>query len=143
MNEQQIIMNFSCPPSADDLLVMASEVLEGLPEELLEHCEKLTVRVDEIADEVLERDMELEDAYELLVLYKSGKELSPGVETKTANDDDVLIVFRRAVLDMWCETGEDLLGVLRQVIIEEVGQNFEFSEDDIDDMTKRHFQGMF
>jgi predicted Zn-dependent protease with MMP-like domain len=44
-------------------------------------------------------------------------------------------------LDMWCESGEDLAAVLRQVMIEEIGKGFDFSEDDIDEMNARHYQG--
>jgi predicted Zn-dependent protease with MMP-like domain len=43
---------------------------------------------------------------------------------------------------MWCETGEDLNLLVRQALIEELAHNFEFSEDEIDDMARRHYQGM-
>ena len=43
---------------------------------------------------------------------------------------------------MWCETQEDLQSLIRQVMIEELGRHFEFSDEDIEDMTERHYQGM-
>jgi len=46
-------------------------------------------------------------------------------------------------LDLWCETGEDLSGLLREVVIEEISRAFDYSEDDIIEMMGRHHQGMF
>lgn len=142
MDGKQIIMNFTRPPSDEDLEVIAGESLESLPEELLEFCEGIAIAVEELPDEVTAAELELEDVYDLLALYKSGKEISPGVERKSANDDDVLVLYRRPILDMWCEGGEDLGALVRQIMIEELGRHFDFSEDEIEEMTGRHYQGM-
>lgn len=142
MDRQQIIMHHSTPPSTDDLLVIAQAAIETLPDELAELCENLTVLVEDFADDTTLYELELEDPYELLALYRSGKQISPGVERKVANDDDAIILFRRALLDMWCETGEDLGTLVRQTLIEELAHNFEFPEEDIDEMARRHYQGM-
>lgn len=143
VSRQEIIMNFSSPPSADDLEVMARLIIETLPDELVGKCEDLDVRIEEFPDEAMEQDMELDSPYELLAFYHSGKEISPGVQKKVANDDDRLHIFRRPVLDLWCETGDDLGTLLREVVIEEVARAFEFSEEDIVEMIKRHHQGLF
>lgn len=139
---KQIIMNFSVPPGSDDLEVMANSIFESLPEELLEFCDGLALIIEDFPDETTEQELDLEDPYELMALYKSGKEISPGVEKKTANDDDVMFLYRRPVLDMWCETGDDLGTLLRQVMIEELGKHFDFSDDEIEEMAERHYQGM-
>lgn len=139
---KQIIMNFTFSPSAEDLEVIAASILEQLPEELVNFCESVAVRVEDFPDAATEQELEVEDPYELLALFRSGKEISPGIEKKTANDDDVLILYRRPILDVWCETGEDLAALIRQVTIEELGRHFEFSEDEIDEMAQRHYQGM-
>lgn len=142
MNCQQIIMNFTVPPSLEDLEALSKLVIEALPDELMRECEDLTVLVEDIADETTLNDLELDDVFDLPALYKNAKEIAPGIERKVANDDDVLILYRRAVLDVWCETGEDLSGVIRQIVIEELGRYFEFSDDDIEEMNSRHYQGM-
>lgn len=141
MDPQRIIMNFSVPPSAEDLEVIARDALENLPEEILELCEELTIQVEDFPDETVEAEMELDDSYDLLALYRSGKQIAPGVQKKVANDDDVLLLYRRPILDMWCETGEDIAQIVREVMIEELGNNFEFSEDEIEEMARRHYQG--
>ncbi len=131
-------MNFTVPPSADDFDALASVICETLPDELSVHYEELTISIDEMADDTILDDLGVDDQYELLALYKSGKEISPGVERTVANDDDVLVLYRRAILDMWCETGDDLQALIRQVIIEELGRYFELSDDDIEDMAERY-----
>ena len=75
-------------------------------------------------------------------LFRSGSQLSPGVKSKVANDDDVLVLFRRPLLDMWCETGDDLNTLVRQIMIEELASNFEFTEDDIAALTSQPHQGI-
>ena len=142
MSRQQIIMNFTAPPSPDDLAVIAEEALAALPEELLEFCDGLAIQVEEFPDESIEQEYDLEDSYDLIALFRKGNEIAPGVESKIANDDDLLILYRRPLLDMWCETGDSLADLVRQVMIEELGQNFDFSDEEIDEMTQRHYQGM-
>jgi predicted Zn-dependent protease with MMP-like domain len=142
MDRQQIIMSFSVPPDADALQVIAKEVLDALPDEILEFCEDMAILIEDIPDTALEEEFELNDPYELVALFRKGGEISPGVEKKVANDDDMLVIFRRPLLDLWCETGEDLGLLLRQVMIEELGQNFDFSEDEIEEMSRRHYQGL-
>ena len=142
MEPKQIIMNFTMPPSLDDISILARNILEIFPEELQEHCADLTFEVDDFPDETIERDLDLDDPYDLVAFYRSGKQLSPGIEKKSANDDDILMIYRRPLLDMWCETGEDLTAILRQVMIEEIARHHEFSDDDIDELSERHYQAL-
>ncbi|HEY8190989.1 MAG TPA: metallopeptidase family protein [Alphaproteobacteria bacterium] len=142
MDRQQIIMSFSVPPTADDLQVIAKTALLSLPEELMEFCEGLGIQIEELPDLALEQELELETAYDLVALFRSGSQLAPGVESKVANDDDIIILFRRPLLDMWCESGEDLNALVRQVMIDELGAHFDFSDDEIEEMSGRHYQGM-
>ncbi len=135
MDRQQIIMNFTVPPSAEDIEAIAKEALASLPNELARHCENLVLQVEDFPDETTEAEMELESPYDLIALFRSGSQISPGVKSKVANDDDVLIIYRRPLLDMWCDTGEDLNTLVRQVIIEEIGQNFEFTDAEIEEMS--------
>ncbi len=134
MDRQTIIMNFTAPPSPEDLEVMARGVLRALPDELMKHCEGMALRVEDFPDPATEQDQDLETPYDLLALFKSGSQLTPGVMRKHANDEDVLILYRRPILDMWCETGDDLGALVRQIIIGELGEAFEFTDDDIEQM---------
>ena len=135
---QQIIMNFSTAPTMDDINIIALEQIENLPDELIELCEEVVVQIEEIADEATESDLDLDHPYDLLALFKGGKQLAPGVEKKSANDDDTLILYRRALLDVWGETGEELSQIIREAMIEELAANFDFSDDEIEEMQRRY-----
>ncbi len=138
-NAKRIIMHYSYPPSFDDLEVMADSILQDLPEELDEAIESIAINVEDVPDEVIEEELDLDDPFDLLALYRNGKEISPGIEKKSANDDGLLILYRRPILDLWCETSDDLADVLRHVIIEELGKHFDFSDDEIEEMSRRHY----
>lgn len=142
MDSKKIIMNFTVPPSLEDLEAIAAHTVDCMPEELVDFCDGLEVSIEDFPEESILQELDLDDPFDLLALYKSGKELSPGVEKKQANDNDMLWLYRRAILDLWCDTNDDLETVMRQIIIEEIGRRFDFSEDEIEDMAERHYQGM-
>ena len=139
---QEIIMNFGCAPSLDDILTLARTVLGALPDELVEFVDDLEIDVQDFPDEVAEQDENIEDPYDLLALYRSAKELSPGIEKKDAEGNDLLILYRRPILDFWCESGETFEATLRQIIVEEIASQNDFAEDEIDEMVSRHHQGV-
>lgn len=138
VSRQEIIMNFSTPPTADDLVILTRQTLEVLPEELSSRCENLVLIVEEFPDDAVAQDLDIESPYELLALYHSGKEISPGVQKKIANGEDKLVLYRRPILDVWCESGDDLGVLVREIVIEELARGLEFSDDDIQDMIVRY-----
>jgi predicted Zn-dependent protease with MMP-like domain len=138
LSKQEIIMNFSSAPTADDISVLAMQIVASPPDEISACCEELVIAVEEFPDDVTEAEMELETPYELLALFRSGKEIAPGVEKKVANGEDVLVLYRRPILDLWCETGDDLNALVREIVIEEIARTQEFSENDIAEMLKRY-----
>lgn len=137
MTRRDILMTFSYAPSAEDLVVIARNNLDSLPLELADLCTDLTVTIEEFPDEATEQELELDSPYELLALYKSAREITPGVEKKIANGEDCLILYRRPILDMWCETSDDLNDLVRQIMVGEIASHFDFPEDQIEDITRR------
>lgn len=138
VSRQEIIMNFSTPPTADELIVFARQALETLPDEISSRCEELVLYIEEFPDDAIAQDLEIDSPYELLALYHSGKEISPGVQKKIANGEDKLVMYRRPILDVWCESGDDLGVLVREIMIEELARGLEFSDDDIQDMIARY-----
>lgn len=139
MDAKQIIMNYTTPPGLNDFEVLAATLLQAMPDELFKKCADITVVIEDFPDDAMQADLELDDPYELLAFYRSGKELSPGIEKKTADDDDTLVLFRRPILDIWCENCEDITALIREIMIEEIAKALEFPEAEIDEMNSRHF----
>ena len=122
---------FTKPPSLDDLAALAEAALATIPEALRAHVGSVVLRVDDFPDEEVERDMELESPFDLLGLYRGVDMLHKSVSDPRPQVD-MIFLYRRPLLDYWCETGEDLASVVRHVLIHEIGHHFGFSDEDMD-----------
>ena len=122
---------FSLAPSLGDLEALAERALGTVPAELKRHLGNVVIRVDEFPDEEVEEEMELESPFDILGLYRGVALPHKSVSSMRA-DADMVYLYRRPILDYWCETGEDLYRVVRHVLIHEIGHHFGFSDDDMD-----------
>ena len=122
---------FSRPPTLEDLSVLAREALATIPDELRRHVDGVVIRVDEFPDPETEREMELESSFDLLGLYR-GVDIGHKSSYAVVNDVDMIFLYRRPLLDYWCETGEDLTDLVRHVLIHEIGHHFGLSDEDMD-----------
>ena len=119
------------PPSLADLETIANAAFAEVPEELRRYAVDVAIRVEDFPDEDTEHEMELESPFDLLGLYQGISIPSKSVADAQAAVD-IIVLFRRPILDYWCETGEDLTGLVRNVLIHEIGHHFGFSDDDMD-----------
>jgi len=108
-------------PSLDDFEALAQDAYARLPEAFRRLCEGVVIRVEDFPDRETERAMRLDSPFDLMGLYrgvalpqKSVSDPLPGV--------DVIFLYRRPILDYWCETGEDLEAIVRHIMIHEIGQ---------------------
>jgi predicted Zn-dependent protease with MMP-like domain len=121
----------SLPPSIADIEALAERALGTIPQGLKRHLGRVVIRVDEFPDPETEAEMELDSPFDILGLYRgvSLPRKSPG-DTRT--DPDMVFLYRRPILDYWCETGEDLYTLVRHVLIHEIGHHFGFSDEDME-----------
>jgi len=122
---------FAAPPSLDDLEAIGREALATIPRELRRHVRNVVIRVEEFPDEETEAEMGLESPFDLLGLYR-GVSLHRKSTLATPQDVDMIFLYRRPILDYWCETGEDLSALVRNVLIHEIGHHFGLSDDDME-----------
>ncbi len=119
------------PPSLADIDTLAREALGVLPEELREFTEGVVVLVQEFPDDAVMAEMELESPFDILGLY-SGVSLAEKRVEQSGGMPDMVFLYRRPILDYWCETGEDLKHVVRHVLIHEIGHHFGFSDEEME-----------
>ena len=122
---------FTSPPTLDDLEAIGRAALKTVPHELRRHVRNVVIRVEEFPDEETEAEMGLESPFDLLGLYR-GVSLHRKSTLATPQDVDMIFLYRRPILDYWCETGEDLSALVRNVLIHEIGHHFGLSDDDME-----------
>ena len=121
---------FGAAPTLGDIERLAGAAYAAIPESLRRHAEAIVIRVEEFPDAETEADMELETPFDLLGLYR-GVSLERKSIADSGSPPDMIFLYRRPLLDYWCETGEDLERVVRHVLIHEIGHHFGFSDEEM------------
>ncbi|MBF0324112.1 metallopeptidase family protein [Magnetospirillum moscoviense] len=129
----RLIPPHSVPPSLGDLETIAQAAFAEIPAELRAYAADIIIRVEDFPDEEVEQEMELESPFDLLGLYRGVSMADQSFnETQPRSDVDMIFLYRRPLLDYWCETGEDLSGLVKHVLIHEIGHHFGLSDDDME-----------
>jgi predicted Zn-dependent protease with MMP-like domain len=119
------------PPSLADLEALATRALASIPRRFRQHLGQVVVRVEEFPDKETERAMRLDSPFDLLGLYR-GVALPHKSVSDPLPHTDAIYLYRRPILDYWCDSGEDLFELVRHVVIHEVGHHFGFSDEDME-----------
>jgi predicted Zn-dependent protease with MMP-like domain len=118
-------------PTRAEIERLAAEAFLTIPAELRRHVENIVFCVEDFPDEEVEREMALESPFDLLGLYR-GIALPRRGANMMRRANDMIFLYRRPLLDYWCETGEPLFDIVRHVLIHEIGHHFGFSDDDME-----------
>lgn len=118
-------------PSLDDFAAMARAAFDALPEPFRSAAGEVVLRIDDFADEETLASVGVEDPFELTGLYH-GVDIGRREGLGPATEPSRVFLYRRPILDEWCERGDiglsDLIG---HVLIHEIGHHFGLSDDDI------------
>jgi predicted Zn-dependent protease with MMP-like domain len=119
------------PPSLADIEELANRALGTIPRRLKKHLGAVVIRVEDFPDEETEAAMGLDSPFDILGLYR-GVALPHKSVSDPRPNIDMIYLYRRPILDYWCETGEDFANLVRHVLIHEIGHHFGFSDDDME-----------
>ncbi|MCK6453744.1 MAG: metallopeptidase family protein [Alphaproteobacteria bacterium] len=122
---------WSTAPSLEEIEEMALSAYESLPTRFRLAVGDVIVRVEDFPDEETEREMELESPFDLMGLYR-GVSIDRKSVSDLPREPDMIFLYRRPLLDYWCETGEDLPRLIRHVMIHEIGHHFGLSDADME-----------
>ena len=123
--------SIGAPPSATEIEDMARVALAEIPDQLGRHVRGVAILVEEFPDADTEQAMDLESPFDLLGLYQ-GVSLDRKSVSDAPDDLDRIFLYRRPLLDYWCETGESLEAIVRNTLIHEIGHHFGFSDHDME-----------
>jgi predicted Zn-dependent protease with MMP-like domain len=118
-------------PSLADIEGLGRMGFQAIPWELRQHARDVVIRVEDFPDEETEEEMELESPFDLLGLYRGVSMLHKSVADPVPHMD-MIFLYRRPILDLWCESGDELLHIVRHVLIHEIGHHFGLSDDDME-----------
>lgn len=127
--------SFAQPPDLADIEALAREAYDRIPEALRKMAAGVVIRVEDFPDRETEREMGLQSPFELMGLYR-GIPFGERSVSETAEDIDLIFLYRRPILDYWCETGEDLTILVRHILIHEIGHHFGFSDEEMERLEK-------
>lgn len=123
--------NAQKPPSLADIETLANAAWQVIPERLRRHATDVVIRIEDFPDEEICRAMQLESPFDLLGLYQ-GVALSDRSVMDPGGGVDMVFLYRRPILEYWCEFDEDLAHLVRHVLIHEIGHHFGFSDADME-----------
>ncbi len=123
--------SFSRPPDLEDIEALARRAYDEIPALLRAKAENVVIRVEDFPDRETEREMGLQSPFELMGLYR-GVPFGERSITDTPQDIDLIVLYRRPLLDYWCETQEDFTDLVRHVLIHEIGHHFGFSDEEME-----------
>jgi len=122
---------FTTPPEIADIESLAREAMALIPEELRRWASDVAVVVEDFPDDDTVEEMGLDSPFDLLGLYRGVDLLAKSV-LDAPQDVDMIHLYRRPILDYWCESGEDLRDLVRHVLIHEIGHHFGFDDEEME-----------
>ncbi len=123
-------------PDNEDIGKLAEVAYRSLPPEFRAMCGNLVLRVEELADPELISELGGSSQFDLLGLFQQGDEMA-GLPVDDEDSANVVVLYRRAILDYWAETRETLGSIVTYVLVQEIGRQFGMSEDDLDLVTSQ------
>jgi len=119
------------PPGIAEIEAMARRAFQTIPEVLRLQVDGVPIRVEEFPDAETAAEMGLQSDFDLLGLYR-GISLEQAEAGGVREDVDMIFLYRRPILDYWCETEEALEDIVRHVLIHEIGHHFGLSDEDME-----------
>jgi predicted Zn-dependent protease with MMP-like domain len=119
-------------PASADIERLAEAAFARLPDGFRKLCEGLVIQVVDFPDEETLEEMGAETEFDLLGLFRGrGLAFRPAVE-ETGALPNMIWLYRRPLLDFWCEGEESLGNVVTHVLVHEIGHHFGLSDADIE-----------
>lgn len=115
-------------PSLDDIAEIGGAALARLPQQFLENISEIIIQAVDFPDEETCRDLDVESPFEILGLY-AGVDLASKSVMDQPSGPDVIFLYRRPILDCWCEGDDSLADIITHVLVHEIGHHFGLSDE--------------
>jgi predicted Zn-dependent protease with MMP-like domain len=118
-------------PTLDEIDAIARRAFSELPEEFRRLCEGVVINVVDFPDEETLDEMKVESEFDLLGLFRGRGLAQSDAIPQSGVFPNMIWLYRRPLLDYWCEGENSLEEVVAHVLIHEIGHHFGLSDDDM------------
>ena len=117
-------------PSLGDIEELARRAFDRIPPRMRTKAANVVICIDEFPDDDVVNDMGLASPFDILGLYR-GVSIDQKSYFEASSEPDMVFLYRRPILDYWCEGSDTLAAVVRHVLIHEIGHHLGFSDADM------------
>ena len=119
-------------PSLADVEALADAAFAQLPARFRRLCEGVVIQVVDFPDDDTLDAMGAESEFDLLGLFR-GRGLSDrGAVAETGELPNMIWLYRRPLLDYWCDGEDTLAAVVTHVLVHEIGHHFGLTDADME-----------
>lgn len=122
-------------PSSGEIETLARVCFSAMPAPFHQRAGHVTITVKDYPSQTVSDHLALETPFDLLGIFEgdgSAHYWTPSHSSGTATSaKNQLTLFRRAILDYWCENNEPLDEIVAHVIITELGHHFGMSDEEM------------
>jgi len=118
-------------PNTEAIELLAQRAFTAIPKVLREQVDGVAIRVVDLPDAQTCADLDLESPYDLLGLYH-GIPIDQRSVLDVNQHVDLIFLYRLPLLAYTEDTGEELVDVVRNVLIHEIGHHFGFSDEEME-----------
>lgn len=117
-------------PTLADFEQLAAEAWERLPDTFRKMCGDVLIRIEDFPEDDVLKELGLESPFDLMGLYQ-GVSLDRKSVSDLPRGPDMVVLYRRPMLDYWAEYEETLGHLVAHVLIHEIGHHFGLSDEDM------------
>ncbi len=124
-------------PSLDEFAKLAETAFAAIPQTFRDKCGDVRILIQDLPEADLLDELGIDDPFELTGLYQ-GVDLTLKSGFDTAPEADLIFLYRRPLLDEWCERGDVTLGdLIAHVLVHEIGHHFGLSDAEMHAIEER------
>jgi predicted Zn-dependent protease with MMP-like domain len=119
-------------PTSEDIDALAWAAFDRLPASFRRLSDGLVIQVVDFPDDETLKEMGAESEFDLLGLFRGRGLAQRGAIDETGELPNMVWLYRRPLLDFWCDGEESLGEVVTHVLVHEIGHHFGLSDADME-----------
>jgi predicted Zn-dependent protease with MMP-like domain len=119
-------------PTSEDIDALARDAFDRLPASFRRLTESLVIQVVDFPDDETLDEMSAESEFDLLGLFRGRGLAQRGAIEETGELPNMIWLYRRPLLDFWCDGEDSLSEVVTHVLVHEIGHHFGLSDADME-----------